>query len=513
LPAGREPTLFPRESIYDNGTNVGIGTSAPNEKLDVNGRIYIADSSAPSPTTNRLYAVSGNLYWNGVNLTGGGALPSGTTGQTLYNNSGAWTATSNLFNNGTNIGIGTTAPAGLLDVGGGKLTVLSGGNVGIGTTAPVSLFDINAKFNVLSSGNVGIGTTNPLAKLTIFGTDNALRLAYDDSNYSTLSVDSSGILSLASSNTGDSSLILGNGLAQDTSVIFDGSSQDYYLGLDDTDGFLKIGSGQVVGTGTMLTITSGGNLGIGTETASQKLSLAGTFGIIETGSSPTYYTIFQGGDQSANITYTLPTAQGIANYVLRNDGSGNLSWSQIVAASVSNNALDYAQFENTMDLDANLTLNQTTYTWTQNFTGTTTTGLTYNANSLTTGTAVSLASTSTAGSASSSTKMLSITRSGANANASHTGNVTAGTYNGITITSGTGTLTLNSKTLTLNNSLAFSGADGKTINFGSNNLTFSTSGDYTLTIPATGTAALGTGATNYLARWTGTNSLSTGVNL
>jgi hypothetical protein len=51
-----------------------------------------------------------------------------------------------------------------------------------------------------------------------------------------------------------------------------------------------------------------------------------SIGILEGGTSPTYHTIFQGGDQSADITYTLPTAQGGANAVLANDGTGTLSW-------------------------------------------------------------------------------------------------------------------------------------------------------------------------------------------
>jgi len=40
----------------------------------------------------------------------------------------------------------------------------------------------------------------------------------------------------------------------------------------------------------------------------------------------TYYTAFQTGIQAANITYTLPIAQGAANTVLSNNGSGTLSW-------------------------------------------------------------------------------------------------------------------------------------------------------------------------------------------
>lgn len=48
--------------------------------------------------------------------------------------------------------------------------------------------------------------------------------------------------------------------------------------------------------------------------------------ILESGTTPTKYTIFQGGDQAADITYTLPTAQGAAGTVMKNDGSGVLSW-------------------------------------------------------------------------------------------------------------------------------------------------------------------------------------------
>jgi len=73
----------------------------------------------------------------------------------------------------------------------------------------------------------------------------------------------------------------------------------------------------------------------------------------------------------------------------RGDGTWATPTTNITADS-----LDFIDFEDTMDLDANLILNQTTNTWTQNFTGTTTTGVTYNANSLTTGTAQAINSSS-----------------------------------------------------------------------------------------------------------------------
>lgn len=61
------------------------------------------------------------------------------------------------------------------------------------------------------------------------------------------------------------------------------------------------------------------------------------------------------------------------------------------------------------------------------------------------------------------------------------------TYNGLTVTASTGTLTIaNSKTLTTSNTLTFTGTDGSSVAFG-------TGGTVTYTI-ATGTAALGTSA-------------------
>jgi len=59
--------------FWDNTNNrLGVGTTLPLERLDISGRIYIANDTAPSTTTNRLYAVGGDLYWNGSKLGSGG---------------------------------------------------------------------------------------------------------------------------------------------------------------------------------------------------------------------------------------------------------------------------------------------------------------------------------------------------------------------------------------------------------------------------------------------------------
>jgi hypothetical protein len=44
-----------------------------------------------------------------------------------------------------------------------------------------------------------------------------------------------------------------------------------------------------------------------------------------------YYTTITAATQSENVAYVLPTAQGVANTLLKNDGSGNLSWATVAA--------------------------------------------------------------------------------------------------------------------------------------------------------------------------------------
>jgi len=53
----------------DNASDyVGVNTASPSEVLDVSGPVKLTQTSAPSTTTDKLYNVSGSLYWAGSEL-------------------------------------------------------------------------------------------------------------------------------------------------------------------------------------------------------------------------------------------------------------------------------------------------------------------------------------------------------------------------------------------------------------------------------------------------------------
>lgn len=105
--------------------NVGIGTLTPAEMLDVAGGVRIGNTSGTAAGAIRWTGADFEGYdggaWKSFTAIGSGTVPSGTAGQTLRHTGSAWEATSSLFNSGTQIGIGTTAPTSALDVLGGAI--------------------------------------------------------------------------------------------------------------------------------------------------------------------------------------------------------------------------------------------------------------------------------------------------------------------------------------------------------------------------------------------------------
>jgi len=127
----------------------------------------------------------------------------------------------------------------------------------------------------------------------------------------------------------------GSALADPENSIYIGYNAKGYSDSDNNSvviGYNAVGLGAnttVIGNSSTTLTRLYGKLALGSDTANQQLSVAGTFGILENNVSEdpeTYYTIFQGGDQTSDITYTLPTASSVRG-LLRNE-NGVLSWDE-----------------------------------------------------------------------------------------------------------------------------------------------------------------------------------------
>ncbi len=144
--------------VLGNNVNVGIGTSTPSTKLDVNGQIRIRGGS-PAAGKVLISTADGTASWTTpASLTG---LPSvaGTANYVTKFIGTNSVGNSIIYDNGTNVGIGTTTPSTKLDVN-GQIRIRSG-SPGAG--------------KVLTSDASGLATwTTPAAGPTVSGTTNYL---------------------------------------------------------------------------------------------------------------------------------------------------------------------------------------------------------------------------------------------------------------------------------------------------------------------------------------------------
>ena len=205
-----------------NGGNVGIGTTSPGEKLEVNGVLQIKrDGDHPAlrfveinggTSTTRGYIASGDWAVNGGAIDDFGISGSVTGDLLLATNAG--TERLRIQNSTGNVGIGTTSPTQKLDVSGNIQAttglILTGNAAKVSTTysgVTATNFFTDANGGVISvdgsnrislrqggvsgtdaitiagSGNVGIGTTSPGYKLDVNGTLHSTDLTIADTIY------------------------------------------------------------------------------------------------------------------------------------------------------------------------------------------------------------------------------------------------------------------------------------------------------------------------------------------
>ena len=260
--------------------NVGISTTTPGEILDVVGNVQFSGALMPS----------GNAGVSSYVLTsaGTGSAPTWTDPSTLGTN--YWQRNSN-----------TLSPATITDA------------ISVGSTTPSSaLFYVpgttnnDAYFN-LGTGNVGIGTTTPGSALSVVG---AIRSSSLSAGGIVKAAATTGELEIATAGTDyEVPLTFESGLTRSANTVRLGGAltQATDIPLSGHDLTFSGASGNIgIGTTTpanRLSITGDaditGNLGIGTTTPGYKLDIAGT---------GTLFRIASGGTDLFTVTDSLITS-------------------------------------------------------------------------------------------------------------------------------------------------------------------------------------------------------------
>jgi hypothetical protein len=194
-------------TTFLDGGNVGIGTTSPSYKLDVNGGPIRITNGFSEPTSEDGYRIK-FADNGGINNDSGIGLSGALGSESLWINKGS--ANGNIrfmfgtlgekvtFTSSGEVGIGTTTPVRKIDVLGGAFFGSTSGAIEIGNSGylgyisghnglAISTNHLNVgltsgeKVRITSAGDVGIGTSTPNAKLELSvgaGVTGGLRINY-----------------------------------------------------------------------------------------------------------------------------------------------------------------------------------------------------------------------------------------------------------------------------------------------------------------------------------------------
>ncbi len=184
--------------VFDNGTNVGIGTATPGQKLDINGTANASEYWLSGFSYTRMaLTASGGGFMGGYNLkasagepvhdsngslsgyryTVGGVLLFASTSQVA-----GTAATPKAHLSSIGLGIGLQNPAASLHVQG------NGTGTGTFTARFHNSTGTNNALMIRDDGNVGIGTGSPGQKLDINGITNSGEYWVNSTSYSRVAI-------------------------------------------------------------------------------------------------------------------------------------------------------------------------------------------------------------------------------------------------------------------------------------------------------------------------------------